>query len=166
MQQDGSYQQRVARARQLLGTVRHAAIATVNANGSPHNSPVFSTWDADLNFYWASGPATQHSQNIARDPRMFVVLFDSMQQGGGLYMQGRAAELGGTGLEGALKIINANRQKWGRQPVTPSDYSGDSPQRLYKATRQATWVNVTERSASGGIVREHRREVAPHDLLQ
>jgi hypothetical protein len=166
MQQDGSYQQRVARARQLLGTVRHAAIATINADGSPHNSPVFSTWDADLNFYWASGSATQHSQNITRDPRVFVVLYDSMQQGGGLYMQGRAAELGGTWLEEALEIININRQRWGRQPVVTGDYIGNSPQRLYKATRITTWVNVTERDASGDIVREHRQEVAPHDLLQ
>lgn len=166
MQQNGTYRQRIARAKELLKTVRHAAIATINRDGSPHNTPVFGSWDDEFNFYWASGPQTQHSQNIAQDPRVFIVLFDSMNQGGGLYVQAKATELSGGGLDAALKIINANRQKWGRPPMPPDAYRGDAVQRLYKAVRITTWVNVTERDGGDSIIREYRREVLPKDLLQ
>lgn len=157
--------QRVVRAQELLAIVRHAAIATVNDDGSPHNSPVFSTWDAELNFYWASGRDTQHSLNIARDPRVFVVLFDSIQKGGGLYLKARAHALEGAELNAALAIVNANRAKWGREAVA-AEYYSDRDQRLYKAVRQTTWVNVTERDERGLVAREYRREVTPQDLIQ
>lgn len=163
---EGSYEQRAGRAKELLKTVRHAAIATVNADGSPHNSPVFSTWDDDLNFYWASGKDTQHSQNIQRDPRVFVVLFDSMDKGGGLYMQGEARVLEGAELPEALEVVNVQRTALGRAPLTTEYFSGGNPNRLYKAIRRTTWVNVTERDGQGLVTREYRREVTPRDLLQ
>jgi putative heme iron utilization protein len=166
MQTEGTYEQRIKRAKELLKTMRHAALATVSPDGSPHNSPVFSTWDSDLNFYWASGPQTQHSRNIAKDPRVFVVVFDSIGKGGGLYMKGEAVELTAAALPAALAVVNANRVRWGRDPASADYYQGDSPQRLYKATRHTAWVNVTEYDKRGLIWRERRREVTPHDLLQ
>ena len=76
---------RIARAKELLATVRHGVIATVNQDGSPHNSPVFMAFDADHNAYWASNPDAVHSQNIARTGQVFIVIFDSVGAGGGLY---------------------------------------------------------------------------------
>jgi len=32
---------RIERAKWLISNIQHAAIATVNEDGSPHNSPVF-----------------------------------------------------------------------------------------------------------------------------
>jgi hypothetical protein len=163
--QDGTYQNRVARAKELLGIVRHVAIATVNADGSPHNTPVFSTFGRDLTLYWASGAQAQHSQNITRDSRVFIVLFDSLERGGGLYVQANAEVLEDVAdIEPALAIINANRARWNRPPVTADDYTGD--QRLYRAIFQKAWVNVTERDQEGQVTSETRREVTPHDLLQ
>jgi hypothetical protein len=166
MTPETTFAQRVQRAKELLKTVRHAALATVNTDGSPHNSPVFSTWDGGLNFYWASGQDTQHSQNIARDPRVFAVIFDSLGQGGGLYLQGTAQPLEGEELTAALKVVNSTRATWQRPPVQAGHYSGTSPQRLYKATRTHTWVNMTERNEQGLVVREYRKPITPQDLLQ
>jgi predicted pyridoxine 5'-phosphate oxidase superfamily flavin-nucleotide-binding protein len=41
MQQEQTIRQRIERARELLHTVRHVALATVNEDGSLHNAPVF-----------------------------------------------------------------------------------------------------------------------------
>lgn len=163
--QEGSYENRVARAKELLRIVRHAAIATVNQDGSPHNTPVFSTFAPDLTFYWASGTRAQHSQNIARDGRVFIALFDSLERGGGLYVQATAQALEDPAdIEAALKIINANRVRWDRPVVTAKDYQAG--QRLYRATPLTAWVNVTERDSEGQITRETRQTVTSHDLLQ
>jgi hypothetical protein len=164
--QEGSYENRIARVKELLHTIRHAAIATVNEDGSPHNTPVFSTFDPELNFYWASGKATQHSKNIARDGRVFIILFDSYSKGGGLYLRGQAHELEGEELTLGLTVVNANRDHWQRPRVSQAFYEGDQPQRLYKAVCQTAWVNVTERDESGQPIDEARREVAGRDLLQ
>lgn len=162
--QDGTYQNRVARAKELLRIVRHAALATVNDDGSPHNTPVFSTFADDLAFYWASGTQAQHSQNVARDGRVFIALFDSLERGGGLYVQAHAEELkDAADIEAALAVINQNRARWDRPPVTADDYKGG--QRLYRAQPQKAWVNVTERDQDGQIISETRREVTAHDLL-
>lgn len=161
--QSGNLAERIERAKELLHTVRHAALATVNQDGSPHNSPVFSTFDEELNFYWASNPAAQHSQNVARDGRVFVVLFDSVGKGGGLYVKGQATICRGDELTNALIAVNASRKHWVREQVDASYYI-DGPDRLYKAVCQAVWVNITDRSADGLVIREARHQISPDDL--
>lgn len=42
------FKERVKRAQELLVTAKHVAIATVNADGSPHNTPVFMAFDDGL----------------------------------------------------------------------------------------------------------------------
>lgn len=164
--QEGLYKQRLARAKELLTIVRHAALATVNEDGSPHNTPVFATFDEYLNFYWASDKNAQHSKNVARDGRVFVVLFDSLQKGGGLYVQAKAHELKGEDVKVGLEAVNATRARWGRPPVSALLYRGDSPQRLYCADIQKAWVNITEYDEAGQVRKEIRREVTVQDLLQ
>lgn len=157
------FEERLQRAKELLKTIRHAALATVNLDGSPHNSPVFAAWDKDLNFYWASGRTTQHSKNIAHDGRVFVAIFDSVGQGGGLYVQACASVVGKDELLPALKVVNARRAAFGRDAAKMSLYTGEGPQRLYKAIYEKAWVNVTKKR-NGEIIGEYRQEVAPLDL--
>jgi hypothetical protein len=84
-------------AKEILAKIHYLNIATVNEDGSPWNTPVSASHDDQLNFYWGSSPENVHSQNINRDSRVFVTLYDSTAPEGtgeGLYMLGKAEELG------------------------------------------------------------------------
>lgn len=84
-------EERIERARELLMTIHHVPIATVNEDGTPHNSPVFMAFDEELRGYWSSHSLSVHSQNIARDGNAFIVVFDSREGHGGLFMEGTAS---------------------------------------------------------------------------
>jgi general stress protein 26 len=74
----------------LVGGTPYVTIASVCPDGSPWNTPVWGYFDDELNLYWASWPNNQHSRNIASNPRIFVVLYDSHAPEGeatGLYME-------------------------------------------------------------------------------
>ena len=45
-------------------------VSTVSPNGSPRAADVYFCSDANLNLYFYSDPASRHSRNIARDPRV------------------------------------------------------------------------------------------------
>jgi hypothetical protein len=158
--------ERVKRATELLKTVRHAAVATVNEDGSPHNSPVFFQYDKELKYlYWSSSPEAQHSQNIARDGRVFVVLYEA-NEGGGLYIEAdNARVLAGKELAEGLKVLNEFRARRGKESLGADYYTGDSPQRLYRANVQKLSVNVSERDEDGNIIRDYREEIEREGLL-
>jgi hypothetical protein len=142
-------------------------MATVNEDGSPHNTPYFFMRDDSLeHLYWGSHPDSQHSQNVARTGQIFVVLYDALERGG-LYIEaddGHVAE--GEELETALAVHNALRAKEGREPLPISYYQGDKPQRVYVATTRRFWVNGTERGVDELIIRDVRYEISREDLLQ
>ena len=157
--------EKIARARELLRTVRHAAMATVNEDGSPHNTPYFFMCSPDLKYlYWGSQPGTQHSQNVARTRQIFVVLYDA-QEKGGLYIradEGHVTE--DVELEEALAAHNARKATEGKAPL-PLSYYQDGTQHMYMATTRQFWVYDPERDAEGIIIRDRRREITREDLL-
>ncbi|HSX08032.1 MAG TPA: pyridoxamine 5'-phosphate oxidase family protein [Candidatus Saccharimonadales bacterium] len=160
-------QARIERAKELLQTVRHVALATVNLDDSPHNSPVFMAFGKGLRGYWASHPDSQHSQNIARSGQVFLVLFDSMGKGGGLYVRARAQQVAEDELEPALAAFN--RAKARVQPnlkdLAIKNFTQGSPQRLYMAVPEQIWVNVSEHDAAGHIIRDVRHEISADKLF-
>ncbi len=161
----GSLGKRIERAKELLRDIRHAALATVNKDGSPLNSPLFVAFDDQLNFCWASHPGTHHSQNVTRDGRVFLVLFDSVGKGGGLYVAAQASEVAESGLEKAAQVFNARRAQLGREALPPSHFIGDNSQRLYCGRPTEMWVNITETDTQGRIIKEHRHQVTAADIL-
>jgi general stress protein 26 len=83
-------------AANILKSIHYINIATVCEDGSPWNTPVSASFDENLDFIWGSSPDNIHSQNIRRDGRVFVVVYDSTAPEGtgeGIYMKGRAEEL-------------------------------------------------------------------------
>lgn len=140
-------------------------MATINEDGSPHNTPYFFMRDEALSkIYWGSHPESQHSLNILRSGQLFVVLFDS-QQSGGLYIRaenGHALE--GRELDEALSIHNEYRLKAGKPALPREYYTGDSPQRMWSADITQLWVNVSDRGEQGLIIKDYRREVTASDL--
>ena len=150
----------------LISTAQHAAMATVNKDGSPHNTPyLFIKDDALEHLYWSSHPESLHSLNVNRTGQIFVVLYEA-NEGGGLYIRadhGHIAE--GTELDGALIILNEYRAKAGKDPQTVADFSGEATQRLYIADVNQLWVNGSAKDANGNIQKDQRIEISRGDLV-
>lgn len=159
-------QKRIERAKELLRTIRHVPLATVNEDGSPHNTPVFAAFDVELNLYWSSHPASVHSQNIARDGKVFAVLFDSREGHGGLFMQATAKILeDSAAVKQAYELLReAKGSMYGTMGKLES-YGCNGPQRIYKAIPGQLWINKSERDEHGAIVRDQRYEIAKADIV-
>jgi len=155
--------ERLERVKEILKTIRHAAIATVNEDGSPHNSPVFAAVDDQLRVYWASRTDPQHSRNIARTGQAFIVLFDSIGEGGGLYIKARIRALESHEIDGGLRTYNRARTRCEKAELSAEMLDATS-QRLYCAEPQQTWVNLSEHDDAGCVVRDYRHEISPADL--
>ena len=158
---------RITRVRELLKTSRHATMATVNTDGSPHNSPYFFVYSPDITkLYWCSRPETMHCQNIERTGQLFVVLFKNNEHATGLYIRahnGRIAE--NDEFDAAVVAFNAAQKKADYQQFEPADYAA-SPTKLYVADIQEMWVNGFEQDEKGMVIRDYREPVTAADLLK
>lgn len=157
-------------ARKLLKTVRHAAYATVNEDGSPHNSPLMFMYDRDLTkMYIGSYSESRHVKNLERTGQVFVTLYDSFAKGqGGVYITGvNAHECGGDELTEALRVHNGFRSKYGSQIIDIAYYQADKPsQRMYSIDVAKIEIYTALREAGGLLISESRVEVMPADLTR
>lgn len=163
---DSDRARQIARGKELLASVLHAAMATVNEDGTPHNTPYFFMIDHDLrHLYWGSHPDSVHSRNIVRTGRLFVVLFSAYERGG-LYIEADGGHiLEGDELDIGLELLNARRAAQGEEPLGRDYYVGDKPQRMWGAKTLRFWVNGTRRGPDGLITQDIRTEVGREDLL-
>lgn len=163
-EQDKRY--RIGRAREVLRDIHHILVATVNEDGSPHASPVLFVFDDRLHGFWASSLAALHSQNIARDPRVFLCVFDSLNGHSGLFLSGTAVALTDRPAiirgHGYLQVLK--KKLFGDDLADITGYIGESPQRIYEFTPEQAWVNHSDRQ-DGVIVRDRRYEITISELL-
>jgi len=165
--QDKLLKQRIERARHVLAEIHHVAIATVNADGTPHNSPVFMAFDERLNGFWASNPEALHSQNIARTGQVFLSIFDSREGHSGLCIRAEAEALENEAdARHGYETLCALKEKFYGSMGQLESYIEPGPQRIYRARPLQFWVNVSDRDASGVIIRDRRHEAKVEDLLQ
>lgn len=130
-------------AEAILNSIQYVTVATVDADGTPWNTPVAAYhFDSDYVLYWASWQGNQHSKNIRANGRAFVVVYDSTpfdnQPHAGVYMQGVASEL--TQEDDVMKAALV----FGDDAYNPSDgmqYLGDHPRRIYKFVPAKVWIN-------------------------
>lgn len=155
------------RAKELIYTSRHIALATTNADGSPHNSPVKFLYDEKLeNIYWGSNTEALHSQNVLRTGQLFGVIFDRIEYGG-VYIRCEGGHvLDGKELEVGLEIVNSSRVKEGQQKIALDYYSAGSVQKLWSAKITNLWINMTVRDENGFILRDERAELERNNLLE
>lgn len=130
--------------RQILASTPYATIATVCKDGQPWNTPVFARWDDSLAMYWVSHKNAQHSQNIAREPRIFVVVYDSTVpegEGLGMYLTVRAKL-----LTAPQEIARAKRvydtSFFSHEFASHKQFLAGCPQGFYKAVSERVWHNV------------------------
>jgi hypothetical protein len=157
---------KIHRAKELIYTSRHISLATTNADGSPHNSPVRFFYDEKLeNIYWGSNIEALHSQNIVRTGQLFGVVFDRIEFGG-VYIKCEGGHiLDGKELEVGLEIANSFRATAGEQKITLDYYSAGSVQKMWSAKITNVWINMPVRDENGLILRDERLELERNILL-
>jgi len=157
---------KLSRAKELIHTSKHIALATTNADGSPHNSPVRFFYDEKLEYiYWGSNTEALHSQNIIRTGQLFGVLFDRMEFGGVFIKCEGGHILEGKELEDGLEITNSARTKEGKEKITLDYYGAGSVQKMWSAKITNLWINMPVRDENGHILRDERVELDRNVLL-
>jgi uncharacterized protein YhbP (UPF0306 family) len=150
----------VRRGREVIDHNKYLTLATVGLDGVPWASPVFFTPDGYSTLYWASSPETRHSRNIAVNPVVAIVVFDSSVAIGAaqaVYMDAEATEVGDDEL--------AERAEFycGRYPETRGFLdqllSPESPFRLYRAMVTQHSVLVAGRDPTYGTGVDRRETV-------
>ncbi len=158
---------KINRAKELIYTSRHISLATTNADGSPHNSPVKFLYDKKLeNIYWDSNIEALHSQNILRTGQIFGVLFDRIEFGGVFIKCVDGHILDGKELEVGLEITNSSRAKEGQQKITLDYYLAGGVQKMWSAKITNLWINMPVRDENGFILRDERVELERNSLLE
>jgi hypothetical protein len=170
MNEDSQHSEQIELAKKLLKTVRHAAYATINEDGTPHNSPLMLIYNEDLTkLYVGSYSESLHCKNFVRTGRAFAVLFDSFTKGqGGVYITGmNVHECEGDELVEALRVHNTFRAKHGSQPIDIVYYQAAKPsQRMYSIDIAKIEVYSAVRDENGLMISETRVPVETGALLE
>ncbi|MEK7071037.1 MAG: pyridoxamine 5'-phosphate oxidase family protein [Patescibacteria group bacterium] len=149
------------RAKEIIQNILYITIATSSKENQPWNSPVYSAFDEDYNFYWASDQNGQHSKNIKENPKVFIVIYDSTAPEGtgeGVYVKAKAQMLTDEkDIADGLRYLDGRVNKNKDPNTRTSEFQGDKPRRVYKAVPEKFWMN-DDGDVSGDYI-DIRREV-------
>jgi nitroimidazol reductase NimA-like FMN-containing flavoprotein (pyridoxamine 5'-phosphate oxidase superfamily) len=137
-----------AMAREVIDANRYVVLGTAHADGHPRVSPVFYNHHEYGAFYWVSSPDSQHSANLAGDPRVNAVVFDSTSapgQSAAVYLTGAAVEVPAADLDAELPHAFAQSVEKGARAFSAEELSGAGDLRLYRLD-----VTTAEVHARGG----------------
>lgn len=130
------------RAKEIIARINYITIASVTSGGMPWNSPVFSAYDEDFNFYFGTHQESQKAKNIQHNPNVFLVIYDSTVapgNGEGVYVKGIAEQL--TEPAKIEQIFNLLKDRHQTVFWDPAAVGEAGPIRLYKVTPQQAWMN-------------------------
>lgn len=159
--------ERIADIKKTLNSVRFVSMATVNEDGSPHDSPVVFLFDQNLDYiYWGSHPDSQHSQNILRTGQVFFVAYNSVAKGTGVYMRASDGQIvEEDDLVTALEVHNRFRNKIGKDSIPLDYYQDGSPQKMWRAKVEQVWVNAYEKDLQGRLAKDYKIEIDKSKLV-
>jgi nitroimidazol reductase NimA-like FMN-containing flavoprotein (pyridoxamine 5'-phosphate oxidase superfamily) len=135
-------------AHDVLESNRYVVLGTAQPDGHPRVSPVYFNHHDRQALYWVSSPDSQHSHNIAADPRVNAVVFDSSvpsPQTRAVYLTGRAAEVPEADLPVEIGRAFAREDTGGARAFSVEELSGEGDLRLYRLD-----VETAEVHARGG----------------
>lgn len=154
------------RAAEIINEILYITIASVSADGQPWNTPVYSAFDKDLNFYWFSDKNSQHSQNVRSKSKVLLVIYNStvpVGTGEGVYVKATVSELNAPEEILAAKAVLDERV--GKEKERNAEnYIGNAVLRGYKATAVQVWMNDDDKDENGNYVRDIRVEVPLDEL--
>jgi nitroimidazol reductase NimA-like FMN-containing flavoprotein (pyridoxamine 5'-phosphate oxidase superfamily) len=138
-----------AMGRDVVDTNRYFVVGSAQPDGSPRVSPVFFNHHEYRSFYWVSSPDAQHSRNLAADPRVNAVVFDSSvppgERVGAVYLTGTATEVPTQDLAAEIPRAFAGSVARGARAFSVEELSGGGDLRLYRLD-----VDTAEVHARGG----------------
>jgi uncharacterized protein YhbP (UPF0306 family) len=142
-------------ARSIIDEIAYMTIASVDADGHPWASPVWFVPEAYSRFHWISRPDTRHSLNIAANPQVAIVIFDSrtpIDTGRGVYIEARAEQLTDDGeIERMMSIFSERSVAQGSREYTAADVTGSSHLRPYGATAERVYLAMNDRRTEVGL---------------
>lgn len=163
------YEYNLRRAREIIKQILYVTIASVSDDGQPWNSPVYSSYDKELNFYWVSDKDSQHSRNIRANSKIFLVIYDSTMPestGEGVYVLAHAQELSNlVEINSALRCLQDRGNKHGSDQDSQI-FTGDGTRRVYKAIPEKIWINDDESDSMGSFVRDIRVEILINEIIE
>ena len=137
-----------ALARETVDANHFFVLGTSHPDGQPRVSPVYFNHHEYRAFYWVSSPDSQHSRNLAADPRVNAVVFDSSVDPGpqtaAVYLTGAAVEVPQGDLESEIPRA-FDRSLGTARSFTVDELSGTGVLRLYRLD-----VTTAEVHARGG----------------
>jgi nitroimidazol reductase NimA-like FMN-containing flavoprotein (pyridoxamine 5'-phosphate oxidase superfamily) len=146
--------ERAEMARDVIATNRYFAVATIQPDGSPRVSPVFYNHHGHRAFYWVSSPGAQHSHNLAADPRVNAVVFDSSvppPETRAVYLTGSAYEVAPADLETEIPRAFAPSEPKGGRAFSAQELSGEGDLRLYRLEVTSAEVHARGRHPQWGL---------------
>ena len=134
------------KAKQIINKFFYITIATVDDKGQPWNTPVYSAFDEEYNFYWISDQSGQHSKNISDNEKIFIVIYDSTAPEGageGVYVLAKAQMLTDKEeIANGLRFLDGRVGKQKDSQARVLEFMGENPRRVYKATPEKFWMNA------------------------
>ena len=124
-----------------LGRHSLMAIATVDNQNLPWVVCVNLSYDNNLNIYWKSATAANHSKNISYNQNVSICIFSHSSEVGdfGFYCKSYAHEVLS---EDELKLaIDVKYTKKGLPTPPASDFLDSSNRRMYCAVITEAWIN-------------------------
>jgi nitroimidazol reductase NimA-like FMN-containing flavoprotein (pyridoxamine 5'-phosphate oxidase superfamily) len=131
-----------ALARRTIASNRFLVLGTVDPSGRARVSPVWFTMVDHREVYWLSNPESHHSHNIARNPEVSLVVFDSSldpHTGQAVYLEATAARVPDEELEAACAAAFAGVDD--SLSFTPESLA-EEPFVLYRAGVTASEIHV------------------------
>lgn len=132
----------ILKSKEIIEKIEYLNISSITEEGLPWGSPVYCSYDSDLNFYWLSWKENQHSKNIRNNSNIFVTIYDSTiptSTGVGVYLKGKAYELSNpVDIVIGLKCIYS-RSKHKMKDVIM--FLTSYPRRVYKFVPERAWIN-------------------------
>jgi len=146
---------------------RYATYATVNEDGSPHNSPMFYIPSERFDkLYMGTHPESLHAKNMVRTGQAFAVIFGRTPHGStGVYFKiENFHEVSEAELPEALAAHNAARALLGKDALPLEYYQSPNPQRMYVGDIVEISTNDAERGSDGRLAKDVRFVIPASDL--
>jgi len=129
-------------AKKIIKKIQYLTLATVTPEGQPWNSPLYTAYDKNYTFYWASDKENVHSKNIKQNDKVFGVVYDSKAKAGtgfGIYFVGKAYEI--KNVIEMVKAVKLLYSRAGDKPTAIKEFMKRFPRRLYKFVPEKSWIN-------------------------
>jgi general stress protein 26 len=153
-------------ATQIVRENIYCSLATASKNGEPWNSPVYYSYDHDLNLYWASSIEAMHSQFLKVNPIAFIAIYKSTaapRTATALYLKGQVEIV----LDGRLNdVVQQHFKRVNEKTLfTGNDYRDPSPERFYQFTPQKVWILGKPITQQGHLI-DTRIELSINELKE